>query len=162
VGSGSRFYLRVPWRPDTEKRRIPERELPLPAIEELHGRVLLAEDSPDSRRLLLHLLQRWGAEVDVAENGAVAYERMSKAMERGESFDLVLMDMQMPEMDGYEATRLIRAAGFTGGIVALTAHAMAGSREKCLAAGCNEFLTKPVDRARLRATVTEYLTRERD
>ena len=161
LGRGSKFVLRIPWQPDSDRANSLQRETPLPALEELHGHILLAEDSPDSRRLLVHLLQRWGAEVDVAENGAVAYERVLKAMERGETIDLILMDMQMPEMDGYEATRQIRAAGFTGSIVALTAHAMAGSRDACIEVGCDDYLTKPVDRARFRAMVTHYLTRGR-
>ncbi|HTO07366.1 MAG TPA: ATP-binding protein [Myxococcota bacterium] len=163
VGRGSRFQLRIPWQLDVGgKSRTPERDTPLPALADLSGRILLAEDSPDSRRLIVRLLQRWGAQVDVVENGAAAVERVTKAMERGEPHDLVLMDMQMPELDGYQATRQLRAAGFQGSIVALTAHAMAGSRDICLAAGCNDFLTKPVDRARLRETVTHWLTRERD
>jgi CheY-like chemotaxis protein len=157
-GRGSKFTLRIPSRPDVEKP-APAHVGVVPSPEqELRGRVLLAEDSPDSRRLLVQLLQRWGADVEIAENGRVAVERVVKAMERGEAFDLVLMDMQMPEIDGYEATRQIRGAGFRGSVIALTAHAMAGARESCIAAGCDDFLTKPVDRARFRATVAAYLS----
>jgi signal transduction histidine kinase/ActR/RegA family two-component response regulator len=161
AGRGSRFHLRIPWQPDPGGAQTLERDTPALAFEELHGRVLLAEDSPDSRRLLSHMLQRWVAEVEAVENGEIAVERITKALERGEPYDLVLMDMQMPELDGYEATRRLRAAGFTGPILALTAHAMAGSRETCLAAGCDDFLTKPVDRTRLRAALTHWLTGER-
>jgi signal transduction histidine kinase/CheY-like chemotaxis protein len=155
-GRGSTFFLSIPSQLHVAKPEsaLVEAHGPLAG---LHGRVLLAEDSPDTRRLLVHMLQRWGAEVEVAENGRVAVERVLKAKERGEPFDLVLMDMQMPELDGYEATRQIRAAGCTGPIVALTAHAMAGARDTCIAAGCDDFLTKPVDRARFHATVSAHL-----
>ncbi len=162
VGRGSRFFLRIPSLPYGEAPRSAQLDTGQLAVESLRGRILLAEDSPDSRRLLVQLLQRWGAEVEVAENGRVAVERVRKALERGDSFDLVLMDMQMPELDGYEATRQIRAAGFTAPIVALTAHAMAGARETCLAAGCDDFLTKPIDRARFRATVAAHLSAARE
>jgi len=158
LGRGSRFFFRIPSRLDLEKPRAAQVGAAQGPAEELHGRVLLAEDSPDSRRLLVQLLQRWGADVEVAENGRLAVERVAKSMERGEAFDLVLMDMQMPEIDGYEATRQIRVLGFTGPVVALTAHAMAGARESCIAAGCDDFLTKPVDRARFRATVAVHLS----
>ncbi len=160
-GRGSTFSLRVPNEPalDSVPRLADD-----PAAEPtaaLRGRVLLAEDGADSRRLLVHLLERWGLEVEIAENGATAIEVARRAHERGHPFEAVLMDMQMPEMDGYEATRRLRSAGFAGPVIALTAHAMAGARDACVAAGCDDYLTKPIDRARLRAALADWLARGR-
>jgi len=160
-GRGSTFTLRIPAERAIESTTAPEVEVELDPASRLSGRVLLAEDGADSRRLLVHLLERWGVEVEIAENGAQALERVRAACSGGTPLDLVLMDMQMPEIDGYEATRRLRSEGFDGHIVALTAHAMDGSREACLAAGCDEFLTKPVDRVRLRAIVARQLERAR-
>ena len=115
----------------------------LPSLEGL--RVLLAEDGPDNRRLIRVLLQRAGAEVVTAENGRDA---LDKIREEG-PFDVILMDMQMPEMDGYEATRRLRQDGCTTPVLALTAHALSSARARCLAAGCDEYLSKPVDRDKL-------------
>jgi signal transduction histidine kinase/ActR/RegA family two-component response regulator len=159
LGSGSIFRLRIPADPALERAEIPSRPTAARVAPVLHGRVLIAEDGPDNRRLLVHLLERWGLDVEVAENGTVAVERVAKCAERDEPIELVLMDMQMPVMDGYEAARRLRANGFQAPIVALTAHAMEGAREACLAAGCDEFLTKPVDRAQLRAVLASYLDR---
>ena len=119
-------------------------------------RVLLAEDGPDSQRLIAFILRKAGAAVTVADNGQVALELGLRAQSLGRPFDVVLMDMQMPVMDGYRATRRLREQGYRGTIVALTAHAMAGDREKGLQAGCDDFATKPIDRHELVAMVRKY------
>jgi len=123
----------------------------------LEGRVLLAEDNRDNRRLIRALLGKAGIELETAENGQIACERALYARDQGDPFDLIIMDMQMPVLDGYDATRRLRDAGYTGAIVALTAHAMKEDREKCLDAGCDDFATKPIDRASLIETVTPYV-----
>jgi signal transduction histidine kinase/DNA-binding response OmpR family regulator len=122
---------------------------PAPSPARLAGRILLAEDGPDNRQLLSHYLTSAGAQVTFAENGRIAVEKATEAMEAGAPFDLILMDMRMPELDGYAATAKLRSRGYTGAIVALTAHAMADDRDKCLLAGCTDYLTKPVRRAGL-------------
>ena len=91
---------------------------------------------------MAYILRKAGAAVTVAENGQESLERVQSA--GAISFDLILMDMQMPVMDGYEATRRLRAAGYRGPILALTAHAMADDEKKCLDAGCNGYIAKPI------------------
>jgi len=118
-------------------------------------RVLVAEDGPDNQRLIRTILSAAGAQVELAADGREAVAKAQAA-----SFDVVLMDMQMPGMDGYEATRTLRSQGYAVPILALTAHAMAGDREKCLAAGCTDHLTKPVDRAGLVIAVARHGGRE--
>ncbi len=130
-----------------------------PTVEvRLTGRILLAEDGIDNQELLSMHLRRAGAEVVVASNGRIAVQVASAPAPAGK-FDLVLMDMQMPELDGYEATRELRAMGFKPPIVALTAHASPEERPRCLAAGCTDFLGKPITREQLLALAARYLPR---
>ncbi len=116
-------------------------------------RILLVEDGSDNRRLISYMLEKVGFRVSHAEHGAEGVEQALAAREAGEPFDLVLMDMQMPVLDGYAATRALRGEGFGLPIVALTAHAMKGERERCLEAGCDEYATKPIDRRNLVRTI---------
>ena len=118
-------------------------------------RVLLAEDGPDNQRLISHLLGILGAEVETVENGREAIDRI---LGGGPPLDLVLMDMQMPLMDGWEATRRLRKAGSGIPVLALTANAMPGDRQACLKAGCDDYLAKPVRRDALGAAIAKILS----
>ncbi|NQU20955.1 MAG: response regulator, partial [Candidatus Nealsonbacteria bacterium] len=123
---------------------------------ELDYRILLAEDGPDNQRLISFVLKKAGADVTLAANGLIAHAKALVAREAGEPFDVILMDMQMPVMDGYTATRKLREADYTGPIIALTANAMAGDDDKCGEAGCDAYATKPIDRATLFDTILQY------
>ena len=125
--------------------------------EPLTIRVLVAEDGVDNQRLIRAILSQAGAEVVLAENGAIAVQEAIGAEEAGQPFDVVLMDMQMPVMDGYEATRVLRGQDYPRPILALTAHAMIGDREKCIEAGCDDYLTKPIDRRKLVETLRRFV-----
>ncbi len=126
----------------------------------LNCRVLLAEDGPDNQRLIAFILRKAGAEVALAENGKEALDLALMAQRENRPFDVIFMDMQMPIMDGYQATRSLRNAGYTKPIVALTAQAMLGDNKKCLSAGCDGYLTKPIDRAKLLKTLKIYALKE--
>jgi PAS domain S-box-containing protein len=131
----------------------------------LNCRILLAEDGVDNRRFISFLLSKAGARVTGVENGQKALE-MALATFHGwgrrqddphETFDVILMDMQMPVMDGYTATRRLRNEGYIGPIIALTAHAMADDRQKCLDAGCDDYATKPIEPVKLMSTITQAI-----
>ena len=123
------------------------------------GRILLVEDGEDNRLLVAFTLEKAGFEISHAENGQVGVELVLAARDAGQPFDLIIMDMQMPVMDGYEATRQLRAAGETAPIIALTAHAFAGNRERCLEAGCDDFATKPLSRRQFVTTILSHLSK---
>ncbi len=134
------------------------------AYPSLNGcRVLLVEDGLDNQRLISFLLQKSGAEVSIADNGRAAINAIEAACKGDLAIDLILMDMQMPILDGYAATRELRLAGEMRPIIALTANTMSGDRQLCLDAGCNDYLAKPIDRASLIDAVARWhaVTRQR-
>ena len=120
------------------------------------GRILLAEDSADNQRFLKSCLTSAGATVDVADNGKVALSLGLNALCVGEPYDVILMDIQMPELDGYGAVAALRAAGYTRPIIALTANALDHERDRCLACGCDHFITKPIKTAEFLAVVRRF------
>ena len=128
---------------------VDDEPAPITQTPRLSGRILLAEDGLDNQRLISLLLSRAGADVTIVENGADAVSAALEAQKTDKPFDVIFMDMQMPILDGYGATAKLRGAGYSGPIIALTAHAMSSDREKCLAAGCTDYLSKPVDRDKL-------------
>jgi CheY-like chemotaxis protein len=175
-GCGSTFRLTIPTGPldgipmldDPAEAFVAEhREVEVQEASQhrLEGRVLLAEDGPDNQRLMAFLLRRAGADVTIAENGELAVEMLQSATHGAQSpdsaqdcgFDIILMDMQMPVMDGYEATRRLREAGYGGPVIAVTAHATKDDRRQCLEAGCDDYLAKPIQREVLLALVQKHL-----
>jgi CheY-like chemotaxis protein len=168
-GKGSSFIVEIETsslegvamiNPAQEAELVPTSTAPATPINtevSLEGlRVLLAEDGPDNQRLISFHLRKAGAEATVAANGRIAVDEATAAIKAGKPFHVILMDMQMPELDGYGATARLRTEGYTLPIVALTANAMEGDRERCLKAGCDDFATKPIDRTKLLQTIAEF------
>ena len=157
VGKGSVFSFAVPleiWAGATRRAAMPVGTGPAPPLPALH--ILLVEDSPDNRTITVAYLQDTPYRVDIAENGAIACEKFAAG-----DYDMVLMDRQMPVMDGLTATRAIRKWEQANHrpptpIIALTAAALKGDREKCIAAGCTAFLTKPIKQEVLLQTIIEH------
>jgi len=123
----------------------------------LSGRILLAEDGEDNQQLISFHLMKAGAQVAIARNGRIALEMLEAAVAKGRRFDLLLSDMQMPEMDGYTLARTLRAQGSRIPIVALTANAMGEDRQKCLDAGCNDYATKPINKAAIISACRQWI-----
>jgi signal transduction histidine kinase/ActR/RegA family two-component response regulator len=152
VGTGSDFYFRLPFAKVTEQVSQNTQQLltVLPDIPVETGkgvRILVVEDNPINQLLVLKLLEKRGYETTIAENGKIAIDEYKKG-----DFDIILMDLQMPELDGYEATRIIRTMeGHKGEIpiVAMTAHTIKGELEKCADIGMNDYISKPFDSTEL-------------
>jgi signal transduction histidine kinase/ActR/RegA family two-component response regulator len=165
-GEGSSFWFTARFEeqpevstdpsPKAESHAAPRRK---DAFDDVH--VLLAEDNPVNQAVALHMLENLGCQVELAGSG-----REAVAATRETAFDLILMDCQMPEVDGYEATALIRererivsGGGISTPIVALTAHAMQGDRDRCLAAGMDDYLAKPFTQEQLLEVLRRWLKR---
>jgi PAS domain S-box-containing protein len=157
-GKGSVFWVDLPL-PQVSAQQLDERES-TSGLDALHGtRILMVEDNAVNMMIAVALLERWGAIVDQADDGPSALRAIDHAYESGDPFDIVLMDVQMPGMSGHEVTRRLRQRydRQTLPIVALTAAALVSEREDAMAAGMNDFLTKPIDAERLRQTLRQVL-----
>jgi signal transduction histidine kinase/DNA-binding NarL/FixJ family response regulator len=165
-GAGSTFRLSLPVGAAPAANLTPPGDLPrllpapsLPPPSALNLRILLAEDGPENRDVLPLQLSRAGCTVSTAPDGQAAFDACLAALREGRPFDVVLMDMQMPVMDGYTATARLRAAGYTRPIVALTANAMREDAHRCTLAGCDEYAPKPVDMPALLRTLLRLVGR---
>jgi len=147
--------IRAAISPPAKEQRFAEKtEDSLPELPSL--RILLAEDGKANQKLAVGLLKKWGHNVTIAENGLETVDHW-----RSGSFDVILMDIQMPEMDGFEATRQIRTEEQQSGqhipVIAMTAHAMKGDRERCLASGMDGYVSKPIRRRELLEALAEHV-----
>jgi CheY-like chemotaxis protein/HPt (histidine-containing phosphotransfer) domain-containing protein len=141
--------------PDFETIEMPKISEKRYSQKYLSGVVLLTEDNIDNQHLVSLYLKRLGLKVEIANNGKEALEKVGSV-----NPDLVLMDIQMPVMDGLSATRTLRARNFNKPVVALTANALKQEQQECFAAGCSDVCTKPIDQERLIKVLSKYLTKE--
>ena len=121
------------------------------------GRLLIVEDSHAMQRLICSFLEKMDMKTETAENGQMACELAEQSKAEGNPYDLVLMDIQMPHMNGYDATRWLREHGWEGPIVAVTAHTKDEDRQKCVEAGCDDHLAKPINEMALWNVVERHL-----
>jgi len=163
---GTRFYFTLPLvdpknvLPRAEEKREPQRREEGPPLQGYGRRILVAEDEYINKILMRTFLKQAGYHVTVVQNGREAVEAWRSGV-----FDCILMDIQMPEMDGYEAVARIREAEEKGEhipVIAMTAHAMAGDRRKCLAAGMDDYVSKPIDGTKVLQLLQYYLPNHRD
>jgi CheY-like chemotaxis protein len=147
---GATFKIEV--ATDLEANSTVETVISLPEKSLKNCKVLVVDDSVDNQVLIEHMLKSRGAKVDTADNGQVG---LTKALEN--DYDVVLMDVQMPVLDGHSATRILREKGYIVPIIGLTAHAMQEDRKRCLEAGCSDYLTKPIRSEMLVQTISRHI-----
>jgi signal transduction histidine kinase/CheY-like chemotaxis protein len=155
-GKGSVFIFTLPYEMTNETIEVMEKENITQGHLPENLRILLVEDNPMNRQLMQHIFEQWHIDFDIAVNGMEAVERV-----RTEVYDMLLMDIQMPGMDGYTATEKIRQElHMEVPIIAMTAHALAGEREKCLSHGMDDYLSKPIDEKSLYKMICKYVPAE--
>lgn len=167
VGQGSCFAVRLPLVPAGEEARETCKALSRegfgvasPPERTFAGRrLLIVDDSPENQEVLRFLLEESGAEVETADDGQSGVETVLAAKRNGRAFDAILMDMNMPVLDGYEATRRLVAAGIEEPVIALTALALSGDEERCREAGCSGYISKPVVPSLFFETISRHLAR---
>jgi PAS domain S-box-containing protein len=161
-GQGSTFTVTLPVRVlagSAYRSMETEAEISvLPGQQTLGARVMIVEDQPDIRRLMEYFIADAGARVTSCDSGEAVLDAVEQSPD---DFDVILMDIQMPYLDGYETTRRLRGLGFTKPIIAVTAGAMAGDEANCLAAGCSDYISKPIDREKLLEIITRAVARRR-
>ncbi|MEO8270919.1 MAG: response regulator, partial [Aureliella sp.] len=163
-GEGSTFTVTLPLDSDETVRLVqPDLVVPVREAEQVESaartlacRVLVVDDRRDVRHISQHFLEKAGARVVTAEDGRQGIDAALAAREAGQPFDLVVMDMQMPNLDGLQATAQLRSAGILWPIIALTADAMKGDRQRCLDGGCDDYLSKPIDHEKLVGMAARY------
>jgi signal transduction histidine kinase/AmiR/NasT family two-component response regulator/HAMP domain-containing protein len=162
-GQGSTFWFEIPFRAaNPEVKTVsPALEQALQRISEAPAHILLAEDSPINQALFSEILHNMGHCVTIVENGLQALQILERAAESGETCDLVLMDVEMPELDGLNATRLLRERGITLPVIGLTGHASPADAARCTEAGMTDCLVKPIDFEELFAMVERYRSEDR-
>jgi signal transduction histidine kinase/CheY-like chemotaxis protein/HPt (histidine-containing phosphotransfer) domain-containing protein len=162
VGKGSVFSLTIPAGVNVTKQPFLDRHNMVSHIEaeedevkqaKYSGHILVAEDARTNQVLIKSLLKRLDLQVTIAEDGNEAVQQALT-----EKYDLIFMDIEMPNMNGYEATKVIRKEGLKIPIIALTAYAMKGDDEKCFAAGCDDYISKPIEHKKLLQTLSKYLS----
>ena len=166
LGIGSAFTVEIAvshasaleiFDPRAERPKEPARALntnsDARASDLLGMRILLADDGRDNQRLIKLVLERAGAQIALADDGRSACDQALDSMRVGRPFDVILMDMHMPELDGWDATALLRSVNFDNPIIALSASTMDGDRARCLSAGCDDFASKPIEKQKLIASI---------
>lgn len=159
AGKGSTFSILMPAKVSTGILKLPHAhagnaENAQDPCEKLSGKILVVEDNASNQALIGCMLKKFGLETAIVGDGAEALDAVA-----GQEYDLIIMDIQMPNMSGHEATRILRKKGVTTPIIAVTANVMKGDREKCLEVGCNSYIAKPINMSKLHECLKKHLSK---